>query len=353
MDNDGDGLADHDDAQCSEPADGGGAGIDDPAQAKALVTCAKSIRAAGSKLAAAELGQLQRCLATVTKCVQTKPGDAACLVKAGAACTTAGAKITAAKAAFGPAFSKKCGVPTLGAGALLDASGLAYDAEAATCAYYGVPGLGSIADVASCLASRHSCAAERLVGLQYPRARELLGLAGVDASAYPCLATTGDGGGAGVAEPTGAAAATKCAKTLGRAGASFVKSRLNLLRRCATSVLTCVQLKNGDEACLAKAEATCAGALAKLPTLPTKLHATIAKSCSPPLVDVATLLADDGLGLGANAEACAARGVPALGTIGDVATCLQRQHQCEADQLLKNEIPRIYELFGLANASVE
>jgi hypothetical protein len=46
---------------CTEPADGGGAGIGDPVQAKARLACARSIRTAGGKLASAELGQIQRC----------------------------------------------------------------------------------------------------------------------------------------------------------------------------------------------------------------------------------------------------------------------------------------------------
>lgn len=350
-DNDGDGLADHDDLQCTEAANGGGAGLGDPARGKALVGCAKAIRTAGGKLSTRWLGALQRCLGSVTTCVQTKPDDPQCLAKARLGCEKSFATIAAARTAVAPAITKACNVPELGLSALLDASGLGYDAKTTTCARYGVASLMSLDDLARCVTERHGCAAERLAGAQYPRASELLGLVSLDGGAFPCLGGMSDGGGAGVGAPTGKLLG-KCAKTIARSGASLVRGRLALTRRCTAAALACVEQKPGDEACVAKASATCAGVAAKLPTLVAKLSAAVSKSCNPTLVDTATLLAPEGLGLGGLATMCAERGVPGLATIDDVTACLVRQHQCEADQLLETELPRVHELLDLVDGSL-
>src|SRR5262249_23188311 len=83
-----------------------------------------------------------------------------------------------------------------------------------------------------------------------------------------------------------------------------------------------------------------------------KLNAGVAKKCGPDVVDASALFAADGLAFGADAEACAARGVASLTTLDDLLACIRFQHQCEANQVLENEIPRLYELLDLGGVTL-
>jgi hypothetical protein len=161
-------------------ANGGGQGVGDPAQAKALVKCAKGVQKSAAKFGKTRLSGLQKCLAAVVKCVQEKPGDAKCLTGARSKCLKIAAKIgDEPKAAGGKARAaivKACN----GAGAdLLDAVGLGQTSTAAYCAAVGVPALTTASEVADCLIRHHHCRIGQLLDTETPRARELLDIVGV------------------------------------------------------------------------------------------------------------------------------------------------------------------------------
>ncbi len=160
---------------------GNGSGvIADAASAKALVKCGQGIQKAAAKFVQTRLGGFQKCLAAVTKCVQQKPGDAACLAGARAKCLASAAKIgDAPKGAGGKARAlilKACGTADAG---VLAASGLNQTALSSYCSAVGVAALATTSDVAECLVRHHTCRVGQLVDAESPRARELLEVGGI------------------------------------------------------------------------------------------------------------------------------------------------------------------------------
>lgn len=347
IDDDGDGLVDRDDDGCPARADGGGAGLGNAKRGKAVVKCQKAAGTAGTSLALGKQKQLAGCVAALQKCVQEKPGDAACIAKAAAKCATSVAKIAALQAKLEAAVRKACGAPALAAADLLAVAGVGFQADAAACTAVGVASLATAADVALCVARRDACTSERLLALDAPRTRELLLLAGIDPDDFGCLASGADGGGQGVGAPARAKLVAKCAGGLPKAAATYVKLRAGALQGCAQKVAQCVQEKPGDPKCLPKAQASCAKLGAKLEGpkgAATKATAAIAKACAG---DVADVVAAIGIGAGSAAAHCAALGVGSLATIGDVAECVVRDHACRTGQLLDAAIPRASEFLEL------
>ena len=163
--------------------------------------------------------------------------------------------------------------------------------------------------------------------------------------ADPDCAPRANGGGAGA----GAAgkAVDKCAKAIRKAGTKLAADHLKQLGVCQKAVADCVQLKPGDAACLAKARQKCARVRAGLPAAGAKLTTAITKACSEPAVGVANLLAAEGLGFDGQAEACGARGLGAVATVGDVADCVRLQQTCAAERVLGSAVPRAGELLAL------
>ena len=356
VDNDLDGDVDRDDADCPARADGLGMGLDEPKGAgKASVTCAKTLAKAGAKLEAAKLKKLQTCLLAVLACVQQKPGDAACVAKSAAKCAKGLGKLPKDRAKLTAAVTKKCAAPAVDPAEMLGDIGLGYMHQEDACAARGVGSLGSLADVAACVGAEHECRAESLAGRQQPRAAELLTLADVDPGDLPCLGAGTDGGGAAV-DAAKAKAAVKCAKTIAKAGAKFVSTKLKLAQKCAGTVYACIQQKPGDPKCLPKAEKTCAKQIAKL-TAPgkgaaAKLAATVVKTCAKAPLTLADVLGAGGLGFGAFGGECAALGVPSLVSIASLATCLERHHECRTEQMLESQMPRLEELLAIGGVAL-
>ncbi len=165
--------------------------------------------------------------------------------------------------------------------------------------------------------------------------------------ADPDCAAPANGAGAGVGDATVGKAVDKCAKAIRKVGAKLTSTRLKQLGACEKAVADCVQLKNGDDACLTKAQAKCTKAKNALPTAEAKLTAGIVKACGEPAVTAANLTAAAGLGFDGETVACAGRGVAALATVADVAECVTRQHRCAAGRLLGAVVPRARELLAL------
>ncbi len=343
IDDDGDGAVDRDDADCASRIDGAGAGVGDVDRGKLVAKCAGALQKGGAKASGARTKALQSCLARLTTCVQKKPGDAACLAKAGAACTTAFAKLATAGDKARAAIAARCDALT--SDELRAASGLGYAAEAPLCEALGVPALANADDVARCLLAEHACTVDQIVGLETPRAAELLTLGGLTpGSVLDCAVTPAIGNGDGFG--LRGKAVDACQRAIQKSGARLVSGTGALLRRCAAQVLACRQLKPADSACLTKALAACPKARAKVTTLATKLALAIAKKCDAPTVAIGELLSGSGAGFQSQAGLCKALGVPSLGDIGAVTECLRRQHQCHAQQMLERELPRLDELLA-------
>src|SRR5262249_49523925 len=151
IDNDFDGTTDRESASCPAPADGGDQGVHDLVRGTALAKCQSAIQRAGDGFASKRLARLQKCVTTAFACVQLKPGDAACLGKAGDTCDKSFADITADEGKLAAAITKACSAPTVAAADLLDPSGLGYAGEDAPCIALGSGSLGSALDVIDCV----------------------------------------------------------------------------------------------------------------------------------------------------------------------------------------------------------
>jgi CSLREA domain-containing protein len=343
IDDDGDGAVDRDDLDCQQRSDGAGVGIGDPARAKPIVQCAAALQKAGAKAASARLRTLQTCVGRLGTCVQKKPDDARCLAKAGAGCTKRLAALARTADKARTAAVARCDALTMDE--LRAASGLGFGSETTFCADRGVPTLATADDVARCVLADHDCVADRLVALETPRAPELFTLGGLTpAAVLACGVTTPTGTGEGLG--TRGKAIDACQRTLQKAGAKLVVGATAALRGCAAQVLGCRQLKPADPACVAKAMVACPMARTKVDRLVTTLTATIAKRCDDPTVAIAELLGGTGAGFQSQTGLCKALGVPSLGDVGAITTCLVRQHECHAQQLLERELPRLDELLA-------
>lgn len=350
IDDDGDTLVDRADPGCAAPANGNGAGLPDLRAAKGLDACAKTVRKGGAKLGAVRLKQLQACVKAVGDCVQVRAGEPACLGKARATCAKARNALTSTEDKVRTAIGKGCAEPNVAD--LAAASGLGFGAESEACARRGIGSQQTTADVVTCVARRHACAAERLLGFAVPRASELLVLGGWDAAGeLPCLGTANVGDGAGIGADK-AKALRKCDGALQKAVAKLVAGRVKIGQACGGGAFTCLQTKPADPGCIAKASAKCKKARAGLPSLATVFATTIGKACGEAPLALADLRAVEGLGLGTRDAACAALGTATLASLDDVAQCLARHAACHVDQMLESQTPRLRELLDAVGGAL-
>jgi uncharacterized delta-60 repeat protein len=349
VDDEQDGRADRADPECGERANGNGQGLGDPKTAgKAVTKCGKALQSAGAKLGEARLAHLQRCAQAVFACVQLKAADSKCLLKATATCAKQAAAEAKDDAKLDAAVTKACGAP-LALDDLTGATGLGLSAELQACVDAGVATLGSLSDVAACVRARESCAAERLLALQMPRAADLLAAGSLAPGS--CLPAAGALG-AGLADPDRTKAAVKCQGALVKAASKLAASERDAALACLQAAARCVQLKPGDAACLAKLRATCAkkiGALSTPSGVEAKLAAAVAKSCDG--LAPGDLTSADGLGFQTHAAECATLGAPGA-TAAAIADCVRRQHECRLEEVLDATTPRAGELFELGQVAL-
>ncbi len=347
VDDDNNGLVDRHDPGCTPPADGANQGIGDESRGKVLSACEKAAQKAGIKYVLGTMKQFQKCTQGAATCIQTKPGDAACQAKVAATCAKIIGGFDASAAKFAAAIVAKCGVddPIADLKAL---DGLGFQAEQAPCQTEGGPAsLNTVADVASCLSLQHFCRAQHLVAVATPRARELLTFAGRLPIEFPCIdqLAGADGGGAGVA-PDHAKALLKCSKTIDKLALALVGSGGKVVQNCLNAGIACLQVKDSDAGCLAKARAKCGVGFAKLqdPQKGTvaKLAAKFQKACSTSAtLSLSDLRNSNGLGLDAELNRCFA-----LGTF-NTAQCFGAQAFCEGAYVIEREVPRARELADL------
>jgi hypothetical protein len=351
VDDDGDGAVDRDDPDCPAAATGDRLGLGDARLGRAVVRCQRAIREAGSRFVEATLGQYHRCAVAALRCAQQKPGDQTCLARAAGRCRQAAARSRTGEQRLRQRIAGRCRQASLAA--LLDVSGLAYSAEARTCAGAGVPALATIDGVAACVGRQHRCRAEQLVAQQIPRITSLLASSGVDLGAAHCL---GDGPGPrapGLAGSTSAGRSVpRCQAAIGAAGRRLVRLALRRHQRCAGRVFECLQRRPDDTGCLARARRTCGRQVARVDQGPTsdlaKATGAIRRACGPEGgVTLPDLLGAGGLDYDSLAARCAGLGVRGLESAGAVAACVVRQHLCRVEQLLEAETPRLHELLDL------
>jgi hypothetical protein len=370
IDDNENGLVDRDDPQCTPLANGAGKGAGDPKfRGKPVLRCQKAIRFAGTRFANQLRTSLQKCTDGVFLCLQQKPGDAACLIKAKARCAkqTAALQIgpTNLDERLGAKIAKGCGpkkpglLPVVSGADLCDDAGLGFGHDVAVCATPQSPAL--LAAVTQTLAEEHRCRSVQLFATDVPRAAELLTAGGVDVSTLPCLGATGNFQYLGLGESAPVVkAVVACQKGIGAAGARFVKQVLAADQRCAEGVAQCLQTKPGDAKCLAKAKTTCGKVTSKLyngaQSREAKLRTSVARACGSttpgkaPRVALTDLRSALGVGYDALQTNCAQLGVAGLSSVDDVSECLFRQHVCRADQLLTSETPRAHELLSIGGA---
>ncbi len=335
IDNDFDGLVDRADAaSCPPPANGGGAGLDGDA-ARAAVACQKALGSAGATLVARRMRTLGACLQGAFACVQ-HGADPRCLARAGKACDRAVAARAAAIAKLAKAVGTRCADPRLPSDALRAAAGLGFDAEATGCAAFGVPALDDATAMATCVAALETCRADTILGMEMPRARELLARTGRDPGTIaPCLPLDAASGAA-----SGSPAALACAEAVAKRGAAYVSARLAAEQRCVDAGTACVQMKGNG--CSAKAAETCGKLRHEIAAAATRLRATLARACAP-----AALLDTAGVGLSLRASECTALGA-SLDSVDTAASCIVAQHACRVDQMLVRQAPRAVELGAIA-----
>lgn len=157
----------------------------------------------------------------------------------------------------------------------------------------------------------------------------------------------------GLDDAAAAKSATKCQQAIGKAGSSFLATRLKQLDTCASGILKCVQIKPNDPACVTKASAKCnalrnAGAAAR-----TKLTAAVASKCGTAAVALADFRGATGLGFGALDDDCATELGHQPTSVADVAECIARRYACRASRLYGTQAPRTGELLRVAGVPPE
>lgn len=321
---------------------GGLAGV---ARAKAAVACQRAIIKAGAQLVGARLGNLGNCGRAVQRCIQTRPGDPACLDKASARCRGALTALATADHKHAAAVRKRCG-GTLALADVLAPAGLGYGNLAC-----GDEDAAVLDDLVGCVVGEHACRGAALFELLQPRAKELLRLPGMNAATLDTLVCLPDhgGDGAAVGDPGGQGKVVDaCTTAMVKAGTTFVKKRLARLAKCADGIFTCVQLAPDDGACLAKARAKCAQGDAKSAGEERALGSAVTNRCREDVIAYATLRAARAANLDALAAACAAVGVPTLDALADYQQCVVRADACRVAGVLAVEVPRLAELLTVA-----
>jgi hypothetical protein len=311
--------------------------------AKQVVKCQPAVATGSQSLVVKRLQALSKCGAALLDCEQKKPGDAECVAKAKAKCEKDLGKLSDTTEKFVANVEKGCS--QVGQDTLLSARGLAFAQIADQCSGDFAGSVGSVEDIARCLAAQHACRAEELVTSLMPRVRELAEQAQLPLGNENCLGDFSKARLALAAAAGDAKSLLKCQKAITKAGASYVSTALKRLDGCVAKVLKCLQLKPGNAGCLAKAETACTKQLdSGLPALTAKLGSTIGKGCAVPFT---ALSAAQGLGLAKLEELCHAVDVDTLGGLADYQTCVARQHQCLVRDLLLFGTPRADEVLRL------
>jgi hypothetical protein len=173
---------------------------------------------------------------------------------------------------------------------------------------------------------------------------------GVDREDATCKAPA-DGGGIGISDESEAKAAIKCQKTIQKASLSFAVAKASKLTKCVNLAFACVQLHNGDQACLDKAKTACDKLVLAIFQTQTKAKQAIVKSCS----DNGTITTSeiiDSTGLGFNGEETLLKCPATIANGSDLADCVIDRQECGVERLVVALAPRAEELMEAAGQNV-
>ncbi|MEO6028799.1 MAG: hypothetical protein ABIR79_18190 [Candidatus Binatia bacterium] len=144
-----------------------------------------------------------------------------------------------------------------------------------------------------------------------------------------------------------AKAVVNCEKNVSKAGRTFLNNSYKALKKCVDTVFACVQLKQNDGACLAKAQATCDKQFTALDAQALKLELAVDKKCAEEIVPFSTLRTALAANIDSLANDCRPFGVVVLGTLDNYKDCLRGAFQCRVGELLRFSAPRATEMLGL------
>ncbi|MBP7149887.1 MAG: hypothetical protein KBD01_20360, partial [Acidobacteria bacterium] len=319
--------------------------------------CQQALERAGVEATEARLRALQSCAGASFRCVQEQPGSAACLARAHELCARELAR------AFDLAGQTAPACDALALADLLGDQGLGH--AQLSCAPHGFTAVGSFADLAACVRDEQDCRAAEMLSIEFPRAWELLDLAGVAPSTIGCLDEGADGDGRGLAatarsgrlkkkDRVRTTAANGCQQAIASAGTTFARDYQKLLAGCLASAWTCLETGAGE--CWEAARQACAARFAARPEPGAALAARVGQVCGASAkkkqrVALPDLLDPSGLGFGALAERCARAGVPQLASVEDVGRCVELEHECATQRIVARQVPRAAEL--LAGAGLD
>jgi hypothetical protein len=152
----------------------------------------------------------------------------------------------------------------------------------------------------------------------------------------------------GLADASAAKAATKCQAAIGKAGVSFIATRLKQLDACTNGLVKCIQTKPDDAACITKATAKCATLESAAAAARAKLSAAVAAKCGTSLVTTTDFRGATGLGYETLDAECQLELGHAPTNAADVAECLARRYACRAGNIYGTQAPRAGELIRVA-----
>lgn len=334
---------------------------------KTAVACQKALLTASRSFLAAKIKTLEKCATATLKCVELQSSSSKCLLKARRTCNpTVRSQIEKAEGSLIAKVSAACGTPALPKVLLADLreiDALGYDTRQAECSEIlsstacqgsSDPACTDATDlfgITSCVAFAHARAAETLLGVAQARAREMIGIAQVDADVFPDLPDHG-GDGASVTGPIAEAKlVTDCTGAIAKAAAKLAAGTAKALNGCLTTILDCARQSPEKQAtCLVKADARCHGATgpaARIAAVRTAVTTAIEKKCGAARIPYATLRHAGAANLDALACECESVGVESLDSIADFDRCLIRQHECQLASLTAVAAPRVDDLLAL------
>jgi hypothetical protein len=318
---------------------------------KLATDCESALIAASTSFAQQKLKQLDKCAMSALKCIQTvAPNDDAeedpidlCLERASLRCEKVTEAILAEEQKLTDAVIAHCSA--LDPAEVLRADAVGFEAIATDCLDFGVT-LGDLASVAECVVLEHECAVERMYLMAHPRAGELFSLVDADLGPDSCLDDLG-GPGSGVEDLRLGRRLAQCQQGVTKASATFVSSKLKSTGKCLNELFQCVQLKPGDQDCLAKAQQSCDKAFASVVASGIKFVPAVNKSCNP--IAFPDLTVETGIDYDAivEEELCVPFGISGIATVNHYANCLYRSNECDGEEILKFSVPRAAELLGL------
>jgi hypothetical protein len=171
------------------------------------------------------------------------------------------------------------------------------------------------------------------------------GINGADRQDAVMCTPPANGSNTGLADQSDAKGAVKCQKGIEKASAKFVVKKLGRLDKCVDLAFACIQLKNGDQACLAKAKAACDKQILGIAADELKLQAALEKACDDSQganVSFNDVIALTGLGYSAEDPLCTGT----FTTFSDIADCIVTRHECGAERVLVAAAPRAEEMLS-------